>query len=150
MVSPARATRSGRGKSPDLPVQDGEHLLEVVPVRRRPSARRNVHVDEGVPAGRVLAGDEDGVRVSDEPDVRQALIFVWPCDGDPARRVVGRDRSRLDGMLPPCGFNGGFSDGDGDGDVVNFRQGALAPQGAVTMADELSRDVDKSGGFRPL
>jgi hypothetical protein len=31
-----------------------------------------VHVDEGVPAGGVLAGDEDGVRVADEPDVRQA------------------------------------------------------------------------------
>src|SRR6185437_9321247 len=34
-------------------------------------------------------------RVADEPDVRQALVVVRPRDGEPARRVVGRDRSRL-------------------------------------------------------
>jgi hypothetical protein len=49
-------------------VEDEEHLLEVVPVRRRPAARRDVHVDQGVLTGRVPAGDEDGVGIADEPD----------------------------------------------------------------------------------
>jgi hypothetical protein len=35
-------------------------------------------------AGGVLAGHEDCVGVADEPDVRQALIFVGPRDGEPA------------------------------------------------------------------
>jgi hypothetical protein len=33
-----------------LAVEDGEHLLEVVAMRRRPATRRDVHVDEGVAA----------------------------------------------------------------------------------------------------
>lgn len=69
---------------PDLSVKDGEHLLEVVAVRRRPAALRNVHVDEGVFAFRVAAGHEDRVGVADKPDVREALILVGPRDGEPA------------------------------------------------------------------
>src|SRR6266566_3621810 len=96
---PAGAHRhsSRTGASPALVKACGAlaGTLMVWPVRWRPSARRDVHVDEGVPAGGVMAGDQDGVGVADEPDVRQALIFVWPRDGEPARRVVGRDRSRL-------------------------------------------------------
>ena len=69
---------------PDLSVKDGEHLLEVVAVRRWPTARRNVHVDEGVFAFRVAASHEDRVGVADEPDVREALILVGPRDGEPA------------------------------------------------------------------
>jgi hypothetical protein len=65
----------------DFAVKDGEHLLEVVPVRRRPAARWDVHVDERVLSGGVLAGDEDRVGVTDEPDVREALVVVRPRDG---------------------------------------------------------------------
>ena len=55
----------------DFAVEHGEHLLEVVPVRWRPAARGHVHVDERVLSGDgVLAGDEDRVGVTDEPDVR--------------------------------------------------------------------------------
>ena len=82
-------------RHPHLPVQDGEHLLEVVPVRRRPAAGRDVHVDEGVLAGGVLAGHQDRVGVADQPDVRQALVVVRPRDGELAGQVVGRDRSGL-------------------------------------------------------
>ena len=104
MVSPRNVTC-------DLPVEHGEHFLEVVPVRRRPAARRDVHVDEGVPAGGVIAGDEDRVGVADEPDVRQALIFVRPGHGELARRVVGRDRSRLEPAC--CRFDAGLADESG-------------------------------------
>ena len=44
-----------------LSVQDGEHLLEVVPVRGRPAAWRDVHVDEGVRAGGVAARHQDRI-----------------------------------------------------------------------------------------
>jgi hypothetical protein len=66
---------------PDFAVKHGEHLLEVVPVRRRPAARWDVHVDQRVLSGGVLAGDEDRVGVTDEPDVREALVVVRPRDG---------------------------------------------------------------------
>jgi len=67
---------------PDFAVKHGEHLLEVVPVRRRPAARGHMHVDQRVLPGGVLAGDEDRVGVTDEPDMRQALVVVWPRDGE--------------------------------------------------------------------
>ena len=82
----------------DLAVKDGEHLLEVVPVRRRPAARGHVHVDERVLTGGVLAGDEDRVGVADEPDVRQALVAVRPCDGELTGQIVGRDGRGLAGI----------------------------------------------------
>ena len=82
-------------RHPHLAVEDGEHLLEVVPVRGRPAAGRDVHVDEGVLAVGVLARHQDRVRVADQPDVRQGLVVVWPCDGELAGQVVGRYRSGL-------------------------------------------------------
>ena len=84
MVCPARATMVSPRNVTRTSGKDSEHLLEVVPVRRRPAAWRDVHVDEGVLAGGVLAGHEDCVGVADEPDVRQALIFVRPRAGEPA------------------------------------------------------------------
>lgn len=60
----------------DLTVQNREHLLEVMAVRRRSSARGDMHVDQGVPAGGVLAGDEDRVGIADDAEVRQGLVGV--------------------------------------------------------------------------
>jgi hypothetical protein len=39
----------------DLAFQQGEGLLEIVTVRRRPSAGRNIHVDQAKPARCVFA-----------------------------------------------------------------------------------------------
>src|ERR1700733_6910906 len=58
--------------------------LTVCPARATMVSPRNVHVDKGVFAFRVAAGHEDRVGVADKPDVREALIFVGPRDGEPA------------------------------------------------------------------
>jgi hypothetical protein len=52
----------------DLALQDREHLLEVVPVRRRAAAVGHTHVDQAVLPVRLLAGDEHGVRVAHQRD----------------------------------------------------------------------------------
>jgi len=62
----------------NLAVKDGEHLLEVVPVRRRAATRGHMHIDERVLSCGFLARDQDRVRVPDEPDVRQALACSPP------------------------------------------------------------------------
>ncbi len=46
-----------------LPFQDGEGLLEIVPVRGWAAPGRNVHVDQAEAASRVLAGEEHSVSV---------------------------------------------------------------------------------------
>ena len=76
----------------DLAFEDGEHLLEVVPVRRRAAAGRDVHVDQAVATSGVVAREQDRVGVSDEPDVGQALVGVGPRDRQAPFGIVGRDR----------------------------------------------------------
>jgi hypothetical protein len=61
-------------------------------VRRGTAAGRDVHVDEGVPAGRVLAGQQDRVGVADDAQVRERVVLVGPGDGQLPPRVVSRDR----------------------------------------------------------
>ena len=91
-VSPALAIScSPRKVQLDLAVEDGEHFLEVVAVRRGTAAGGYVHVDEGVPAGALLAGQQDCVGVTDDSQVRKRLVPVWPGDGKMPLRVVGRD-----------------------------------------------------------
>src|SRR6185503_17653806 len=54
--------------------ENDECLLEVVPVRRRPAARRNVHVDETKATVGVLTSEQDRVCITRNPDMRQTLI----------------------------------------------------------------------------
>jgi hypothetical protein len=49
----------------DLAFEDREHLLEVVTVRWGAATGRDVHVDEGVLAGSVVAGNQDRVSSTD-------------------------------------------------------------------------------------
>ena len=72
----------------DLAVEDGEHLLEVVAVRRRAASWGDVHVDERVPAIGVVAADQDRVGVAYQAQVRQALVVVGSGDGEPAGGIV--------------------------------------------------------------
>jgi hypothetical protein len=76
----------------DLAVEDSEHLLEVVAVRRRAATRGDVHVDQRVPAVRVAAGDQDRVGVAYQTKVREALVLVGPGNGKVTRRIVRWDR----------------------------------------------------------
>jgi hypothetical protein len=59
-------------------VSRASQLLEVMPVRRRPAARRHVHVDERVLPGGFLTCDEDRVGIADQPEVRRALVVIRP------------------------------------------------------------------------
>ena len=44
--------------------QENEGLLEVMPMRRRASSRRNMHIDYAEPPGCLRSGNGDGVGVS--------------------------------------------------------------------------------------
>jgi hypothetical protein len=90
-VSPARACRAADGDF-DLAVEDGEHLFEVVAVWRRAAARRDMHVDEGVAAGGVVARQKDRVGVTHYPEVGQGRVLVRARKREISFRVVGRDR----------------------------------------------------------
>jgi len=76
----------------DLAFEDGEHLLEVVTMRRGAAAGRDVHVDEGVLAGGVVAGHQDRIGVADKAEVSEGFIVVGSCDGKVSVRVIGRYR----------------------------------------------------------
>jgi len=56
--------------------KQSEGLLEIVTVRRWPSAWRNEHVDQTKTASRFLAGQKKYVRISDDPNVTDFRIFV--------------------------------------------------------------------------
>jgi hypothetical protein len=64
-----------------------------MPVVRRATAGRDVHVDQAVATVGVVAREQDRVGVSGEPDVGQALVGVGPRDREAPFGVVGRDRS---------------------------------------------------------
>ena len=70
-----RLFASERGHN--LAFEDRERLLEIVPMRRRPAAGRNMHVDQTVTTGGVLSREEDRVSVSYHGDVR--LLRVVSC-----------------------------------------------------------------------
>jgi hypothetical protein len=76
----------------DLAVEDREHLLEVVAVRRGTASWRDVHVDQRVPTVGVAAGDQDRVGVAHQAQVRQAVVLVGSGDGQAAGRIVRWDR----------------------------------------------------------
>ena len=49
----------------EFALKDRKGFLEVMTVRGRAAARRNVHVDQTELARRIFAGEKDGVRVPD-------------------------------------------------------------------------------------
>src|SRR5208282_544088 len=53
--------------------EQDESFLEVVPMRRRPSAWRDMHIDHAEASIRLLARDCDGVGIADQTDVRQVV-----------------------------------------------------------------------------
>src|SRR5439155_27213713 len=92
MVSPAWAICFAAAEGQfDLALENGEHLLEVVAMGRRAAAGRDVHVEDGEAAVRVLAGENQGVGVARQRDVGQGLVHVGPRRHQIAPRVVGWD-----------------------------------------------------------
>ena len=83
----------------DLTLEDCEHFLEIVMVRVGAYTERDVHVDEGVLAGGVVAGNQDRVGVADKAKVSKGFVVVGSCDGKVSMRVIGRYRT-----LRRCGW----------------------------------------------
>src|SRR6204780_457369 len=73
-----------------LSLKKDESLLEVVAMRRRATAGRNVHVDDAKATVGLVAGHRDGIGISHDADVRKTLIHIGPSNGEGALRVVGR------------------------------------------------------------
>lgn len=77
IVSPAPAVRVlPRNVTSTSPSRTVDNLLEVVAVGRRTAAGQDLHVDERVGAVRVVAGDQDRVRVTDQASARQRPVLV--------------------------------------------------------------------------
>src|ERR1017187_6399243 len=73
-----------------LSLKKDESLLEVVAMRRRATARRNVHIDDAKASVGLVAGHRDGIGVSHDADVRKTLIRIGLSNGEAALRVIGR------------------------------------------------------------
>jgi hypothetical protein len=54
-----------------------EGLLEVVTVRRWPAARRDVHVDDTESIRGIFAGNGNGIGISYQTDMWDAVVFAW-------------------------------------------------------------------------
>jgi len=67
-----------------------ERLLEVVAMRRRPTVRGNMHIDDAIAAGRILTRNGDGVRVADQADVGKTRVVLDVRESQLAREIVGR------------------------------------------------------------
>jgi hypothetical protein len=77
----ARALRLAAERQLDLAVENGEHLLEVVPVQRRTAARRHQHVDQRVAAPRLRAVRKNGVGAAGHRDgARSGRIDAGHCE----------------------------------------------------------------------
>jgi hypothetical protein len=87
----------------DLAFQQSKRFLEVVPVGGWAAAGGNVHVDQAIPAVGVVAGEQDRVGVTDEADVRKALVCVGPRDLEGALWIV-RGNRRGGSEVTECSF----------------------------------------------
>src|SRR5580698_1268613 len=80
-------------------LKDRECLLKVMAMRWRPSAWRNMHIDEAVPSRSVFPGKKDGVGVAHQPDVSRTSGRVRLRNCQVAAQVVCRDRCWLRGLF---------------------------------------------------
>ncbi len=74
----------------DFSLENAKHLFEVVTVGWWATSRGNVHINERVLVGRLLAAHEDGVGITDEAEVRERGIVIGTGDRQLSKRIVGR------------------------------------------------------------
>ncbi len=74
----------------DLSLEHGEGFLEVMPMRGRTSAWRDLHIDEAEAPRGVFAVDQDRICISNDPDVRM-LVIIGTGEYHGAVQIVGGD-----------------------------------------------------------
>ena len=70
--------------------QDGERLLEIVPVRRRTASGRNMHIDQAESSCSIVARKEDRICISYHADVANIFAGVRSRGGEFSVEVVRR------------------------------------------------------------
>jgi hypothetical protein len=78
----------------DLASQNRERLLEIMPMRRRTTAWRNVHVDQAITPRRIFPRYQNRVRIACHANVRKARV-VRIRKRESARLVVCRNVAHL-------------------------------------------------------
>ena len=76
----------------DFTFEDGKRFLEVMAMRRRAASRRDVHVNEAITAGGVIAAEQNGIGVPHESDVAKAPVLFRVRSRKIAEEVVRRNR----------------------------------------------------------
>ena len=74
----------------DFAFEDGERLLEIVPVRRRAASGRNMHIDQAESACSIVARKKNCICISYQADVANIFARVGSHAGEFSAQVVGR------------------------------------------------------------
>jgi hypothetical protein len=75
-----------------LALQHNETLLEIMPMRRRPTTRRNMHINQTKPPRRILPRQQNRVSVPHQSYVRQ-LRIIRLHNHQPPRQIIRRNPS---------------------------------------------------------
>jgi hypothetical protein len=75
-------------------------------MRRRPASGRNVHVNQAIAPRRILAPQQDRVRVPHQPKMEQRRIRLRPRHHQSALRIVITDSGRIGGLLEGSDMTG--------------------------------------------
>ena len=76
----------------DLALENRERFLEIVAMRRRTAARRDVHVDQAITAICVFARNQNRIGVTHDSDVGKVLVFVRARKRKIASKIVRWNR----------------------------------------------------------
>ena len=72
--------------------QQDKSLFEIVAMGWRAAPRRNMHIDETKASCGGIARQKQGVGISHDADVSQALVIVWLGKRQSAIEIVKRNR----------------------------------------------------------
>ena len=81
-----RTTKGGL----EFAFEDGECLLEIVPVRRRAALGRNMHIDQAELACSIVAREENRICITNDADVANILAGIRSCESEFSPEVVRR------------------------------------------------------------
>ena len=83
-----------------LPFQQREHLLEIMPVRRRPSPRRYKHIDQAIPPRRIRPTHQNRISPARQRDIRQSRI-VHLRHRQPPPQIIRRNSVKVRHTISP-------------------------------------------------